>query len=181
MFAAERGLRVVLTGAMPQFLDLHSKTTKALRALVERSMQRHGLHLGQNLLLAALWERDGNTPGEIAAGLNVSTPTVVKMATRMSQAGFLTRRRDDKDNRLVRLWLTQAGRALQKPIETERQRLDEAVTADLTAPERDHLLRSLAKIHRAATDLLADPAPRARPRSRPLAKGRRPARRNRSV
>lgn len=164
---------MVLTGAMPQFLDLHSKTTKALRALVERSMQRHGLHLGQNHLLAALWERDGNTPGEIAAGLNVATPTVVKMATRMTQAGLLTRRRDDKDNRLVRLWLTQAGRALQKPIEAERQRLDEAVTAELTGPEREHLLRALTKIHRAATELLAGSGGRAQPRRQPRAKTRR--------
>jgi DNA-binding MarR family transcriptional regulator len=38
-------------------------------------MRRHGLHLGQNYLLAVLWERDGSTPGEIAAALNVTTPT----------------------------------------------------------------------------------------------------------
>ena len=97
---------------MPEFLDLHGKTTKALRALAEAAMQRHGLHLGQNLLLAALWERDGRAPGEIAAALRVTTPTVVKMADRMTKAGLLARRRDDRDNRLVRLWLTDAGRAL---------------------------------------------------------------------
>ena len=55
-------------------------------------MRRHGLHLGQNHLLAALWERDGRTPVEIAAELRVTTPTVVKMATRMAAAGLLTRR-----------------------------------------------------------------------------------------
>lgn len=151
---------------MPEFLDLHGKTKKALQALAERSMQRHGLHLGQNVLLAALWQRDGSTPGEIAAELNVTTPTVVKMATRMSQAGLLTRRRDEHDNRLVRLWLTPAGRALQEPIEAERQWMDEQVTADLTATEREHLLRALAKIHRSATELLAAPLPPARPRAR---------------
>jgi MarR family transcriptional regulator, organic hydroperoxide resistance regulator len=139
---------------MPEFLDLHGQTTKALRALAEEAMRRHGLHLGQNHLLAALWERDGRTPGEIAAALHVSTPTVVKMADRMSAAGLLARRRDDQDNRLVRLWLTDAGRALRAPIETERRLMEEKVTADLNAAERKHLLSALAKIRRAATSLL---------------------------
>jgi DNA-binding MarR family transcriptional regulator len=142
---------------MPEFLDLHSRTTKVLRAVAEGAMQRHGLHLGQNHLLAALWENDGRTPGEVAAALNVTTPTVVKMATRMTTAGLLTRRRDERDNRLVRLWLTDAGRALREPIEAERQAMEEQITADLTDAEREHLLSALAKIHHSASDLLGRP------------------------
>ncbi|PTL79529.1 MarR family winged helix-turn-helix transcriptional regulator [Vitiosangium sp. GDMCC 1.1324] len=142
---------------MPKFLDLHSKTTKVLRALVDAAMRRHGLHLGQNHLLAVLWERDGRTPGEIASTLNVTTPTVVKMATRMAATGLLTRRRDDQDNRLVRLWLTDAGRALQEPIEAERRLIEEKITADLTEAEREHLMSALAKIHRSASALLSGP------------------------
>jgi DNA-binding MarR family transcriptional regulator len=148
---------------MPDFLDLHGRVSKALRALAEQDMRRHGLHLGQNLLLAALWERDGRTPGQIAAALNVTTPTVVKMATRMTTAGLLTRSRDDQDARLVRLWLTDAGRMLQKPIEAERQSLEDKVTADLTDTEREQLQTALAKIHRSAADLLGGAADRSDP------------------
>jgi DNA-binding MarR family transcriptional regulator len=144
---------------MPEFLDLHGRTSKALRAAADDGMRRHGLHLGQNHLLAALWERDGRTPGEIAAELHVTTPTVVKMATRMAAAGLLTRRRDDRDNRLVRLWLTGEGRALREPVEAERRDLEEAVLADLTGAEREHLMSALEKIHRAATALLEESRP----------------------
>jgi DNA-binding MarR family transcriptional regulator len=139
---------------MPEFLDLHGSTAKVLRAVAESAMRRHGLHLGQDHLLAVLWEQDGRTPGEVAATLNVTTPTVVKAATRMTTAGLLTRRRDEKDNRLVRLWLTDAGRALQQPIEAERRSMEETITADLTDTEREHLLSALAKIHRSASGLL---------------------------
>ncbi|MTE14050.1 MarR family winged helix-turn-helix transcriptional regulator [Nocardia aurantiaca] len=142
---------------MSDFLDLHGRTSKALRALADRDMRRLGLHLGQNHVLAVLWEQDGRTPGEMAAALNVTTPTVVKMATRMAAAGLLTRRRDDKDNRLVRLWLTDRGRALREPVEADRKALSDKVTAELTATERRHLMSALAKIHRAATDLLGEP------------------------
>lgn len=143
---------------MPEFLDLHGKTSKVLRALAERDMRRLGLHLGQNLVLAVLWERDGSTPGEVAAALNVTTPTVVKMATRMGAAGLLTRRRDERDNRLVRLWLTDAGRTLKDPIEAERRHLEEHVTAHLSEAEREQLLSALRKVYRAASDLLGGPA-----------------------
>lgn len=142
---------------MPEFLDLHGKTSKALRAVTETAMRRHGLHAGQDLLLALLWERDGRTPGEIAAALHVTTPTVVKAATRMSDAGLLIRRRDDRDNRLVGLWLTDAGRALQLPVEAERRVIEETVTADLTEAEREQLMSALTRIQRSAS-LLRAPA-----------------------
>jgi DNA-binding MarR family transcriptional regulator len=144
---------------MPEFLDLHGKTNKLIRALAEAAMQRHGLHLGQDHLLAALWAHDGSTPGEMAAALNVAPPTVVKMATRMAAAGLITRRRsEDGDSRLVRLWLTKSGRALKKPIEAERQLLEERVTADLTETERKYLMSALAKIGRSARAALERPS-----------------------
>jgi DNA-binding MarR family transcriptional regulator len=140
-----------------EFLDLHSKTAKVLRAAAEAAIRRHGLRLGQDHLLAALWERDGRAPGEIAGAVNVTTPAVTKVAARLVEAGLIVRRGDDRDNRLVRLWLTDAGRALREPIEAERRLLEDKVTADLTKPERDHLLSALAKIHRSASELLDEP------------------------
>jgi MarR family transcriptional regulator, organic hydroperoxide resistance regulator len=145
---------------MAEFLDLHGRTSKALRALADTAMRRHGLHVGQNHLLAELWERDGRTPGDIAAALNVTTPTVVKMADRMTAAGLLTRRRDPRDARLVRLWLTVAGRALQAPVEAERDLIEQQVTASLTDAEREALVSALSKVHHAALALLAEPPAR---------------------
>jgi MarR family transcriptional regulator, organic hydroperoxide resistance regulator len=141
---------------MPEFLDLHGKTSKVLRALAEADMRRLGLHFGQNHMLALLWEHDGRTPGEIAAALQVTTPTVVKMATRMSATGLLTRTRDERDNRLVHLWLTDAGRALREPVEAERAALEAKVTADLTEAERHQLVALLGKVYRTASALGGD-------------------------
>ena len=139
---------------MSEFLDLHGRTSKLLRELADVGMRRHGLRLGQNQMLAALWEHDGRTPGEVAAAVHVTTPTVVKMADRMTAAGLLERRRDERDNRLVRLWLTDRGRALREPVEAERDLLDARVTASLTEAERAALMHALRKIHATASDLL---------------------------
>ena len=137
------------------FLDLHGSTNKLIRAVSEAAMRRHGLRLGQNLVLAALWESDGQTPGALAASLHVTTPTVVKMATRMTAAGLVTRRPDKSDNRLVRLWLTKSGRQLQRPVEAERSRIEKALTTGLTPTERRSLISALSRIHATAAALLA--------------------------
>jgi DNA-binding MarR family transcriptional regulator len=143
---------------MSEFLDLHGRTSKLLRALSDRDVRKHGLHFGQDLVLSLLWAQDGQTPGEIATTLNVTTPTIVKMATRMGTTGLLTRVRDSRDNRLVRLWLTDKGRSLRDPVEADRAALENAVTSDLTADERACLIGALKKIRARAYQLLQPPA-----------------------
>jgi MarR family transcriptional regulator, organic hydroperoxide resistance regulator len=137
---------------VPEFLELHSKTSKLLRAAADSAVQRHGLRLGQDHLLAALWAQDGRTPGEVAAAVNVTTPAVTKLATRLAESGLLERRPDPYDNRLVRLWLTPAGRALQNPVEAERQHLEDRITATLTKTERAQLMKALTKICQTLVD-----------------------------
>jgi DNA-binding MarR family transcriptional regulator len=131
---------------MAEFMDVYTRASKLFRAATDAGLRRHGLHLGQNLVLAALWEQDGQTPGAIAAAVHVTTPTVVKMANRMTAAGLLTRRRDDRDNRLVRLFLTDAGRALRGPIEEELRQLEMQLTAGLSQKEVAALMSALDRV-----------------------------------
>jgi MarR family transcriptional regulator for hemolysin len=69
-------------------------------------MSRHGVRVGQNVILEWLWIRDGQTAGELASALGIAAPTVVRSAERMRAAGLLRRRPHESDGRLVRLWLT---------------------------------------------------------------------------
>jgi MarR family transcriptional regulator, organic hydroperoxide resistance regulator len=76
----------------------------------------------------------------------VATPTIVNTATRMEQAGLVTRRPDPEDARLVRLHLTPRGRAVRGSVRAARDALEQHATATLTQEERDHLHIALAKI-----------------------------------
>ncbi|MCW2903006.1 MAG: transcriptional regulator, MarR family protein [Streptosporangiaceae bacterium] len=140
---------------MPELLDLYGATSKVVRAATDLALGRHGLHVGQDHLLAQLWRQDGRTPGEIATAVGVSTPAVTNTATVLAKAGFLVRRPDEQDNRRVRLWLTEAGRALRPAVERERQTLEDALVERLTDAERRNLVSGLTKINRAATELSA--------------------------
>lgn len=131
---------------MNEFLSLFTRASKLMRGAADEAMSRHGVRVGQNLLLEVLWETDGRTPGEVAARLHVATPTVVKSANRMAAAGLITRRRDPADGRLVRLYLTESARLVQGAIERERDELERYATATLTSAERSHLISALTKI-----------------------------------
>jgi DNA-binding MarR family transcriptional regulator len=133
---------------MSEFIPLFTRASKLMRGAADAGMSRHGVRVGQNLVIDALAAEDGLTPGELAQRLHVTTPTIVKMATRMAAAGLLTRRRDERDARLVRLYLTDHARSLHGIVEEELRRLEERATAGLTREERRQLESALTKIVR---------------------------------
>lgn len=131
---------------MNEFLDLFTRASKLMRGAADEVMSRHGVRVGQNLVLQVLWDTDGLTPGEIAERLHVSTPTIVKSASRMEATGLIVRRRDTVDRRLVRLYLTDRGRSVRTDIEAARSELERRAMATLTNAERRHMISALRKI-----------------------------------
>jgi DNA-binding MarR family transcriptional regulator len=96
------------------------------KALVAEGLGRYGLHPGQQFYLAQLWREDGVTSADLAARTGVSAPAVTKVVSGLERAGLVHRERDAGDARLVRIRLTDAGRALREPVtgvwyESERE------------------------------------------------------------
>lgn len=141
---------------MTRFTDAYSQGSKAFRAAVTEALRPLGLHLGQNLVIAALADRDGQTPGELATAVGVSTPTIVKMATRMTAAGLVERRRDADDHRLVRIHLTEDGRSLVEHIDAALKIVDERLLDGLSKADRETLLDLMGRVTANARTLLAE-------------------------
>ena len=137
---------------MSEVLALFTRASKLIRAQADDAFSRHGVRLGQNLVLAALEDEDGLTPGELAERLQVTTPTIVKMATRMEGSDLLRRARDPTDARLVRLYLTDRGRAAIGPVEAERLRLQERALAGMSNEQRRELEVAIAQMIRNLED-----------------------------
>jgi DNA-binding MarR family transcriptional regulator len=86
------------------------------KALLAGRLGQQGLHLGQEFYLAQLWREDGVTSADLAARTGVSAPAVTKVVSGLERAGLVRRERDPGDGRIVRVWLTEAGRALREPV-----------------------------------------------------------------
>lgn len=125
---------------------LFSRASKLVRELTDEAMSQHGVRVGMSIMLHVLSENDGLTPGEVAAEIGNTVPTVVNTATRMEAVGLLVRRRDPGDARLVRLFLTAKARQVYPLIQQERREVERRIIASLTQEEQIYLRRALKKI-----------------------------------
>ncbi|HEY7199216.1 MAG TPA: MarR family transcriptional regulator [Candidatus Dormibacteraeota bacterium] len=123
-------------------------TKRALALASASAFSRHGVHEGQQYVLQCLWAEDGLTPGEVARRLGLATPTVTRATARMEAAGLLRRRPHETDRRLVRLVLTERGRALEQVIGREMDQLSERALAELDPSQRAALVQSLNRVRR---------------------------------
>jgi DNA-binding MarR family transcriptional regulator len=127
-------------------------TKRVLAHASATAFSRHGVYEGQQYVLHCLWEEDGLTPGEVARRLGLTTATVTRATARMEAAGLLRREPHERDGRLVRLVLTERGRALEGVIEQEMDLLSERALSALDHGERAALVRALHSIRRNLSD-----------------------------
>jgi DNA-binding MarR family transcriptional regulator len=106
-----------------------------------------GLYRGQHHVLRLLWEKEGRTHSELAEGLRVSPATVSKMIRRMKEAGFVQPRHDSADQRLSRVYLTEAGRDIREDVQEVWRTLEEETFDGLDSDERGVLRQFLLRLH----------------------------------
>src|SRR5271154_1200758 len=72
------------------------------------------LHLTypQYLVMVLLWERDGQTVGELGVRLSLESNTLTPLLKRLETLGYIKRSRDPGDERQVWARLTGSGREL---------------------------------------------------------------------
>lgn len=105
-----------------------------------------GLYRGQPPVLRALWEQEGMTHTELAERLQVTPATVTRMLQRMERAGFVTRRPDEVDQRISRVYLTATGRAIRADLQRFAQIMEEEAFEGLTEEQRLCLRQCLLRI-----------------------------------
>ena len=94
-----------------------------------------GIYTGQEILLARLGTEDGQSQKSLAHLVRLDHSTVSKMVRRLEAAGLVEQRKDEKDERISRVFLTDAGRRIQGSIEAAWGRLEEKTAARLTDEE----------------------------------------------
>lgn len=107
-----------------------------------------GLYRGQPPLLHALWEQEGLSHTQLAERLQIAPATTTKMIQRMEKAGFLQRRSDPGDERVSRVYLTEAGRGVRAQVQGVWDRMEAETFQGFSEEERVALGRFLLKIRR---------------------------------
>ena len=94
---------------------LYASTNAITRAYRSR-LSHIGLTYSQYLVMMVLWEADGITVKNIAQQLHLDSPTITPLLKRLESAGFLKRQRNANDERVVNIFLTDAGRNIQARV-----------------------------------------------------------------
>lgn len=105
-----------------------------------------GLHRGQPFVLHMLWEEDGRTHTELAGILQRSPATISNMIKRMEKAGFVDRRSDPRDERVSRVYLTDAGRQIKAAVEATWRSFEGQTFSGFSQAELDTLQTLLARV-----------------------------------
>ena len=85
----------------------------------------------QAWVLSTLMEEEGVIQGDLAQKLGIRAVTLGGLVDRLESKNWIERRPDDKDRRAKRIWLTPAGRKLEKRINTSLQDVHNLAIGDL--------------------------------------------------
>ncbi len=106
-----------------------------------------GLHVGQEMILCALWDHEGATQTELADLLLIQPATVTNALKRLEREGYVDRREDPDDQRVSRVFSTEEGRNLKGPIHEKWGQLERESFGGLTSEEGLLLRRLLLQVY----------------------------------
>lgn len=90
--------------------------TNAITRIYRGPLGKLGLTYPQYLAMLVLWERGAHTVKNLAEALQLDSSTLTPLLKRLETAGWISRTRDPRDERVVRIELTAAGKALRRPV-----------------------------------------------------------------
>ena len=105
-----------------------------------------GITYPQYLVLLVLWEKDQQPVNDIAKRLHLETNTVTPLLQRMEKAGFIVRKRGEKDTRQRIVSLTPEGIAMREQAKNIPDDLSKQVLQYVSMEEITNIIPSLDKL-----------------------------------
>lgn len=105
-----------------------------------------GMHHAQANLLSMIASLDGPTQRDLAEEMDVRPSSMTEMLGRLEQSGWIRRVQDENDQRVLRVYLTDAGKKIVDESPGFRSQTAGAIFDCLTDEEKDQLAAFLDKI-----------------------------------
>lgn len=119
--------------------------SKVLRKKFNESLAEQGLFSGQQDVLFSVIFEEGITIGELAKKLNVSCATASVSVKRMEKAGFVIRKEDKDNARIIRLYPTEKAKAAEQKTREKMDSVEACIKFDMSEDEQKQLVVLLDK------------------------------------
>ncbi|MBM6750314.1 MarR family transcriptional regulator [Mediterraneibacter glycyrrhizinilyticus] len=100
------------------------------------------LNRSQASILFTLHQRSSMSQKELAESLNMTPPSITSAIRKMEQEGYIRRRQDESDQRVMRLALTEKGAACVENVKRVADEMHELIFQGMS-PEEIMLFRRL--------------------------------------
>lgn len=120
---------------MKQFTEFVCFNLKATNKRVEKYMTSFfediGINVSQSFILSCLLYNDGCTLSEISVRAQIENSSLTTMADKLERLGLVERKYDPQNRRVIRLFLTTAGRELAEKVQKAGEEFDRYLTSIL--------------------------------------------------
>ncbi len=120
--------------------------SRLLRQNFNKTAAEEGLFSSQQDIVLKVVENEGITLGALARELGVSSATASVSIKRMEKAGFIIKKPDTRDARIVRLFPTEKAKAAPENIRNRMNELEGVFLADISGDKINELSDLLDKI-----------------------------------
>ncbi len=129
------------------FGRLISSINQNLSIYIDAKLYEDKIGAGQIAFLTALQNEDGVNQEALTTKLGVDKATTARAVAKLVKEGYVTRKRDETDNRAYKLHLTHKGHEIKPKIKNVLQGLTEILSAGLTQQERATVMLLLEKMY----------------------------------
>lgn len=127
-------------GRMMGCLHRHS------RMYFHRAFAEWDIGSGSHPFLMILWHQDGLTQKELTEMLHLDKANTARALARLMDLGYVTKKRDEEDQRAYRIYLTERGRELVPRMKKVMRRWTDVLTSGLSEEEKKETMRLLSKM-----------------------------------
>ena len=119
----------------------------------ERSLEKLGLKPGQVGILFLLHREDGQSGRQLAKKVGITPPSMTEALKKMESMGYVIKRTDPRDQRLIRNYLTEKGEGCIDQLKEILNEIEELVFRGFSWEERVLMRRFLLNMRDNLTDM----------------------------
>lgn len=113
--------------------------SRLLKKSFNEAVAQQGLFSGQEEILFSIVNEGGITLSQLAAKTSVSAATISVSVKRMEKNGFIEKKPDSLDARIIRLYPTEKARLAPERIKEHMDALEDTMSKGMTSEQREQL------------------------------------------
>jgi MarR family transcriptional regulator, transcriptional regulator for hemolysin len=142
----------------PTLVRLTGSVSRSCRMYADRFVTRFGVSVSQAILLAELRRHDGCSQDELRVRVKLDKGNVTRALQRLEKNGFVRRRQDAADRRVVRVYATRKAVSTDRELHALAVRWNDRLTEGFSSEERQTLISLLLRMEANAQAMVSEDA-----------------------